>query len=212
VTPALFAEQMHALAAAGYHAVTMNQMWDNWHDGTPLPAGKPIVISFDNGYESQYRFALPVLRAMGWVGDENLQLSGLPVSQGGLSERQVRGLVAAGWELDTQGYNHAALITLDASELRFQVTVARQRIRALYGVHADWFCYPSGQYDAAVIAAVKAAGFRGSTTVVPGWASPTENPYRLPRLRVLGGTSPSSLLAEISAIRGNAPPGLSYTL
>jgi peptidoglycan/xylan/chitin deacetylase (PgdA/CDA1 family) len=212
VTPALFAEQMHALAAAGYHAVTMNQMWDNWHHGTPLPAGKPIVISFDNGYESQYRFALPVLRAMGWVGDENLQLSGLPVSQGGLSERQVRGLVAAGWELDTQGYNHAALITLDASELRFQVTVARQRIRALYGVHADWFCYPSGQYDAAVIAAVKAAGFRGSTTVVPGWASPTENPYRLPRLRVLGGTSPSSLLAEISAIRGNAPPGLSYTL
>ena len=92
---------------------------------------------------------------MGWVGVENLQLSGLPVSQGGLSERQVRGLVAAGWELDTQGYNHAALITLDASELHFQVTVARQRIRALYGVHADWFCYPSGQYDAAVIAEVK---------------------------------------------------------
>jgi peptidoglycan/xylan/chitin deacetylase (PgdA/CDA1 family) len=212
VTPTLFAEQMHALAAAGYHAVTMNQMWDNWHHGTPLPAGRPIVISFDNGYESQYRFALPVLRAMGWVGVENLQLSGLPVSQGGLSERQVRGLVAAGWELDTQGYNHAALITLDASELHFQVAVARQRIRALYGVHADWFCYPSGQYNAAVIAAVKAAGFRGSTTVVPGWASPTEDPYRLPRLRVLGGTSPSALVAEIAAIRDNAPPGTSYDL
>jgi peptidoglycan/xylan/chitin deacetylase (PgdA/CDA1 family) len=190
----------------------MNQMWDNWHHGTPLPAGRPIVISFDNGYESQYRFALPVLRAMGWVGVENLQLSGLPVSQGGLSERQVRGLVAAGWELDTQGYNHAALITLDASELHFQVAVARQRIRALYGVHADWFCYPSGQYNAAVIAAVKAAGFRGSTTVVPGWASPTEDPYRLPRLRVLGGTSPSALVAEIAAIRDNAPPGTSYDL
>jgi peptidoglycan/xylan/chitin deacetylase (PgdA/CDA1 family) len=212
VTPALFAQQMHALAAAGYHAVTMNQMWDNWHHGTPLPPGKPIVISFDNGYESQYRFALPVLRAMGWVGVENLQLSGLPVSQGGLSERQVRGLVAAGWELDTQGYNHAALITLDANELHFQVAVARQRIRALYGVQAEWFCYPSGQYDAAVVAAVKAAGFRGSTTVVPGWASPTEDPFHLPRLRVLGGTSPGSLVAEIAAIRGNAAPGSSYTL
>jgi peptidoglycan/xylan/chitin deacetylase (PgdA/CDA1 family) len=212
VTPALFAEQMHALAAAGYHAVTMNQMWDNWHRGTPLPKGKPIVISFDNGYESQYRFALPVLRAMGWVGDENLQLSGLPTSQGGLSQRQVRGLVAAGWELDTQGWNHADLIRLSASDLHFQVAVARQRIRALYGVHAEWFCYPSGHYDATVIAAVKAAGFRGSTTVIAGWASPTENPYRLPRLRVLAGTSPASLLAEIAAIRGNAPPGTSYGL
>jgi len=211
-TPALFAAQMHALAAAGYHAVTMNQMWDNWHHGTPLPAGKPIVVSFDNGYESQYRFALPVLRSLGWVGVENLQLSGLPVSQGGLSRRQVRGLVAAGWELDTQGYDHADLIALGASDLHFQVAVARQRIRALYGVHADWFCYPSGLYDAAVIAAVKAAGFRGSTTVVPGWASPGENPYRLPRLRVLADTSPDALLAQIAAIRDDPPPGSSYSL
>jgi peptidoglycan/xylan/chitin deacetylase (PgdA/CDA1 family) len=210
VAPADFTAQMRALAAAGYHAVTMNEVWDNWHHGRPLPRGKPIVISFDNGYESQARYALPVLRAMGWVGVENLQLSGLPPSQGGLSERQVRELVADGWELDTQGYSHADLITLDASELHHQVADARQRIRALYHIHAEWFCYPSGHYDATVIAAVKAAGFRGSTTVTPGWASPTEDPYRLPRLRVLGGTSPASLLATLDGIRGDAPPGPSY--
>ena len=52
---------------------------------------------------------------VGWVGVENLQLSGLPVSQGGLSQAQVRGLVAAGWELDTQGYNHADLVSLSPS-------------------------------------------------------------------------------------------------
>jgi peptidoglycan/xylan/chitin deacetylase (PgdA/CDA1 family) len=175
-----------------------------------LPRGKPIVISFDNGYESQYREALPVLRRLGWVGVENLQLSGLPPSQGGLSERQVRALVCDGWELDTQGYSHADLATATPSELHFQVAVARERIRALYHVHAEWFCYPSGQYDAAVIAAVEAAGFRGSTTVIPGWASAAENPYRLPRLRVLGGTSPETLLSEIEAIRDSPPPGPSY--
>ena len=210
VTPELFAAQMHAIAAAGYHAVTMNEMWQNWHHGTPLPAGKPIVISFDNGYESQYTQALGVLRALGWHGVENLQLSGLPPSQGGLSRRQVRGLVRAGWELDTQGYSHADLIRLSPSELHFQVAVARSRIRALYHVPAEWFCYPSGHYDATVIAAVRAAGFRGSTTVTPGWASPTEDPYRLPRLRVLGGTTPASLLGELAAIRGAPAPGPSY--
>jgi peptidoglycan/xylan/chitin deacetylase (PgdA/CDA1 family) len=211
VDPALFSAQMHALAAAGYHAVTMNQMWDNWHYGTPLPAGKPIVLSFDNGYESQYSQALGVLRALGWVGVENLQLSGLPPAQGGLSRRQVRALVRAGWELDTQGYSHADLIRLSASALHFEVAVARDRIRALYHVHAEWFCYPSGHYDATVIAAVRAAGFRGSTTVIPGWASPTEDPYRLPRLRVLGGTAPASLLATLAAIRSNPPPAASYS-
>jgi len=210
VEPALFAAQMHALAAAGYHAVTMDQMWDNWHHGTPLPHGKPIVISFDNGYESQKLYALPVLRAMGWVGVENLQLSGLPFSQGGLNRAEVRDLLAAGWAPDTPGYNHADLITLSPSELHFQVAVARQRIRALYHVKADWFCYPSGHYNAAVIAAVKAAGFLGSTTVTPGWASPGENSFTLPRLRVFAGTSPAELLAQIAAIRKDPPPGPSY--
>src|SRR5580693_9905019 len=66
VTPALFAAQMHALAAAGYHAVTMDEMWNNWQHGTPLPRGKPIVISFDNGYATQYTAALPVMRSLGW--------------------------------------------------------------------------------------------------------------------------------------------------
>jgi peptidoglycan/xylan/chitin deacetylase (PgdA/CDA1 family) len=210
VTPALFADQMHALAAAGYHAVTMDGMWNNWHHGTPLPAGKPIVISFDNGYATQYTAALPVLRSLGWVGVENLQLSGLPPSQGGLSRRQVRALVRDGWELDTQGYSHADLITLTPSDLHFQVAVARTSLRARYHVAARWFCYPSGHYDAAVIAAVKAAGFRGSTTVLRGWASPTEDPYRLPRLEVLAGTAPASLLSEIDAMRDSPPPGASY--
>ena len=99
-----------------------------------------------------------------------MQLTGLPPSQGGLSEAQIRGLVAAGWELDTQGFSHADLTTLDAAALRYQVAVARGTIQRRYGVPVNWFCYPSGQYDATVVAAVQAAGYRGSTTVVPGWA------------------------------------------
>jgi peptidoglycan/xylan/chitin deacetylase (PgdA/CDA1 family) len=210
VTPGEFAEQMRALVRAGYHAVTQDQLWASWREGKPLPAGKPIVLSFDNGYQSQYTQALPVLRGLGWVGVENLQLTGLPPAQGGLSSAQVRGLVAAGWELNTQGISHADLTTLDAAELRAQVAGARGTIQRLYGVPVNWFCYPSGQYDASVVAAVQAAGYRGSTTVVPGWAQASSDPDRLPRLRVLGGTSGAALLSEIAAIRDEAAPPASY--
>lgn len=211
VAPGEFAEQMRALSDAGYHAVTMDQMLAYWRNGTPLPSGKPIVLSFDNGYQSQYTQALPVLQRLGWVGVENIQLTGLPPSQGGLSQSQVRGLLAAGWELDTQGNSHADLIKLDAEQLRFQVLDTRRELQRLYHVAVNWFCYPSGHYDANVIQAVKEAGFVGSTTVVPGWASPAEDPYRLPRLRVLGGTGPRALLSEIAAIRGDAPPPSTYS-
>jgi peptidoglycan/xylan/chitin deacetylase (PgdA/CDA1 family) len=210
VPPEEFAAQMHALAQAGFHAVTMDQMLASWTRGTPLPKGKPIVVSFDNGYQSQLTEALPVLRRLGWVGVENIQLTGLPPSQGGLSEAQVSELVTDGWELDTQGISHADLITLGPAALRDQVAVARGEVQRRYRVPVNWFCYPSGHYNATVIAAVKASGYVGSTTVVPGWASPGEDRYRLPRLRVLGGTSPQALLSQIAAIRSNPVPPPSY--
>jgi len=210
VPPSEFAAQMRALKDAGWHAVTLDQVEAHWRRGAPLGAGKPIVVSFDNGYQSQYTQALPVLRRLGWVGDENIQLTGLPPSQGGLGEGEVRGLLAAGWELDTQGFTHADLITLDAEQLHYQVAVARRVLQQRYEVPVNWFCYPSGHYDAAVLAAVKAAGYVGSTTVVPGWAHPNDDPYRLHRLRVLAGTTPGELLELIAGIREDPPAPPSY--
>jgi peptidoglycan/xylan/chitin deacetylase (PgdA/CDA1 family) len=211
VPAAEFDAQMQALKAAGWHPVTLDQLKAYWTRGVPLGAGKPIVLTFDNGYHSQYAGALPILRKLGWVGVENLQLAGLPPSQGGLSDAEVRGLISAGWELDTQGISPADLITLDATALSQQVAGARQTLRHRYGVPVNWFCYPSGHYNGVVVAAVQAAGFVGSTTVIPGWASPSSDPYRLPRLRVLAGTSPAALLAQIASAEHDAPPPASYS-
>lgn len=204
-----FAEQMQALAKAGFHAVTQDALWRHWRENSPLPS-RPVVLTFDNGYQSQYSNALPVLRRLGWKAVENIQLTGLPPSQGGLSQAQVRGLVAAGWELDTQGVSHADLIALSASELREQVAGARRTIERRYRVPVRWFCYPSGHYDATVIAAVKEAGYLGASTVVPGWAGPESDPYRLPRLRVLRGTTGAQLLQLIASTQHDPAPPPSY--
>ena len=205
VTPHDFAAQIQALVQAGFHGVTLDQVRAAWLGTAGLPR-RPIVLTFDNGYRSQYTAALPVLRRAGWVADENLQLTGLPPREGGLTQREVRALVAAGWELDTQGYDHADLTELDSAQLRFQVAVTRARIRRLYGVGVSWFCYPSGHYDSAVVDAVRAAGFVGATTVVAGWARPADDPFTLPRLRVLAGTTPTELLAQIDDAHDSRPP------
>ena len=45
---------------------------------------------------------------------------------------------------------------------------------------------------------------------MPGWAHRDDDPYRLHRLRVLGGTSPQELLSQIAAIREDPPAPASY--
>jgi len=207
VDPDRFASQMQALAQAGYHAVTLDQLGAYWRRGVALPPGKPVVITFDNGYNSQAAQALPVLRALHWPAVLNIQLTGLPPSQGGLTGTQVQAMLASGWELDTQGLSHADLVTLGPTELHAQVAAVRITLQQRYHVAVNWFCYPSGHYDPAVIAAVKAAGYAGSTTTIPGWGQPSQDPYRLERLRVLRGITPGGLLDFIAQTRhAPAPP------
>ena len=194
-----FAGQMQALKAAGWHAVTLNQVAANWTRGKSLGSGKPIVITFDNGYASHYTNALPVLKKLGWVGVEDLQLTGLPPSEGGLTDAQVHGLIAAGWELDTQGVSHTNLTTLSPTQLSSEVATARQTLRSRYDAPVNWLSYPSGDYNPAVVAAVRSAGYLGATTVNPGWARPRQDRFRLPRLVVMGPTTPSQLLAQIAS-------------
>lgn len=201
-----FSSQMQALKANGWHAVTLNQVAAYWARGTSLGTGKPIVITFDSGYASHYVNALPVLKRLGWVGVENLQVTGLPPSDGGLSETQIRGLIAAGWELDTQGVSQSDLTILDTTQLTTEVTTARQTLRSRFGVPVNWFSYPSGAYNASVVAAVRAAGYVGATTTIPGWAGPQQDRFRLPRLAVAGGTTATDLLAQIESAKTNTTP------
>ncbi|MTV49976.1 polysaccharide deacetylase family protein [Heliobacillus mobilis] len=56
-----FSEQMDYLQQEGYHVVALRQVWDHYKNGTPLPQ-KPVVITLDDGYESSYQLAYPVLK------------------------------------------------------------------------------------------------------------------------------------------------------
>ncbi len=199
VPAAEFAAQMHALAAAGYRGVTLDAVLANWRRGTALPS-RPVVVSFDDGYRSQERDAMPVLSALGWPGVLNLEVHNLHVA-GGLGPNRVRRLIAAGWEVDAHTLTHPDLTTVDAARLKREIAGSRQAIRATFGVAADAFCYPSGRFDATVEAAVRAAGYRAATTTQPGAARRTGDRYALNRIRVNGDEGAQAVLAAVHAAR-----------
>lgn len=63
VSPKKFKEDMQMLKKEGYTAVHLSQLVDFVYNGTPLPE-KPIVITFDDGYASNYQYAYPILKEL----------------------------------------------------------------------------------------------------------------------------------------------------
>jgi peptidoglycan/xylan/chitin deacetylase (PgdA/CDA1 family) len=197
VTPGRFAAHIAYLARHGYHVVTLQQVWDHWHDGPRLPS-KPVVVSFDDGSRGWYTHAYPALRRHGWVGTMNLALSHL--NRVDIRVRWVRRLIAAGWQLDSHTLTHPDLSLLDGRDLRREVAGSRARLRRLFGVPVNFFCYPAGRYDARVIAEVRRAGYLGATTTVEGFAVPT-TPFTLTRVRINGSDRAADLGAKLARSR-----------
>jgi len=190
VTRPDFHQEMEWLEEHDYEAVTLEMVERAWYDGGTLPA-KPVVISFDDGYRPQFTYALPELRRRGWPGVLNLKAEGSD-----LYTSNVEAMIDAGWELAAHTINHQDLTTLGAAELKEEVAGSREMLRREYGVPVADFCYPAGQFDETVIAAVKAAGYAAATTEIPGEAS-REAPYELARFEILGSSGVTGLAEDL---------------
>jgi len=197
VSRAAFAAQMRWLHAHAFKAVTLEQVYRYWRGQGSLPA-RPVVLTFDDGYRGDYTAARPILHALRWPGVLNLAVKHERAG-GDLPARLVRGLLAVGWELDSHTINHLDLTTLDAAQLQHEVSGSRQLLRRQFHVPVDFFCYPSGRYDPAVVTAVQAAGYLGATSTRPGLGRPSEL-YTLARVRVNGSDGVSGLAAKLTAI------------
>jgi peptidoglycan/xylan/chitin deacetylase (PgdA/CDA1 family) len=185
-----FHRQMDWLQSNGFQAVTLEQVERAWYHGGDLPP-KPVVISFDDGYRPQFTYALPELRRHGWAGVLNLKAEGSD-----LYHSNVEAMIKAGWELAAHTIHHLDLTELDPARLREEVAGSRALLRREYGVPVDNFCYPSGRFDPTVIAAVKAAGYVGATTEIPGYAS-RDRPFELDRFEILGSGGVAGLAADL---------------
>jgi peptidoglycan/xylan/chitin deacetylase (PgdA/CDA1 family) len=174
-------------------------VYDYWTSGAPLPR-RPVVISFDDGYLSQYTHAFPVLEADHWPGVLNMEVNFVGPATG-LRPWRIRRLLAGGWELDAHTLTHPDLTTLDAAELRRQVAGSRTALRRRFHVPVNFFCYPDGRYDDRVIAEVRRAGFLGATTTTYGLARPP-NYLTLDRIRIDGSDGLIGFARKLSALAG----------
>jgi len=188
-----FAAQLNYLSKNGYHAVTMQQVYDFWQGKGTLPT-KPIVLTFDDGFTGQFEIATPLLKSIDWPATLFLIVGR---SKPRMRAVVVRTMIANGWELGSHSITHEELTGESAKAMKDDVARSRTLLSKQFHVPVNFFCYPSGKFNDQVVAEVVNAGYLLATTTLPGYAKPSE-PFRLRRIRVSGGESIKAFAASLA--------------
>ena len=157
VEPDAFARQMAWLRERGYEPVSLDQLAAHLRSGAPLPA-KPVVLTFDDGWESQHRHALPVLDKFGFKA-VFFVTTGYLDHRMFMSRAQVRELADRGMTVGAHTRTHPFLTRVSDALLRDEVAGGKSALEEILGRTVDDFAYPFGDLNGRVVAAVKAAGY-----------------------------------------------------
>jgi len=196
VTPQDFGAQMDWLTAHDYHPVLVRQVVAYLQGRGSLPA-HPVALTFDDGYQDFWTDALPVLAAHGFVATAYI-VTGFLGQPGYLTADEVTAVAQLGYEVGSHTVSHVDLTAAPPPRLHAELADSRQRLEQLAQGPVLDFCYPSGRYNATVVAAVQAAGYVSATTTTPGIGVNLGNAFTWPRLRVSGGESIDDFARSVS--------------
>jgi peptidoglycan/xylan/chitin deacetylase (PgdA/CDA1 family) len=168
-----FAAVVAALVEAGATGITASHAARIVAGESEGPA-KPVAFTFDDGYRSVHRNAMPVLRAVGWPGTI------FPVT-GALGHRNtwdgpgvedlevldidsLAQLQAEGWEIGGHSHTHRSLRGVSAAEVTDELEQADAALAQAVGSVPESFAYPYGHFDD-TSARVAAARYRWCWTI-----------------------------------------------
>ena len=182
-----FERQMQYLSENGYHAITPAEMVDSWEKGTELPPN-PVILTFDDGYLDNYRYAFPILEKYrmkatiflisDYVGTYPNYLTWLNAE-----EMQESGLI----DFESHTLSHVELTeTGSREETVHQLVGSRDALEYHLKKPVRFIAYPCGSYDEEVERLTKEAGYRAAFTVNYGLASPNEQRFVLDRIPIFG--------------------------
>lgn len=195
VTPERFEEQMAYFASQGYQTVSLQALYDAVAFGKPLPR-KPIVFTFDDGYADAYLNAVPILKRYNFGGTFYV-ITGFVGRKGYLTWPEVVEMAREGMDIQSHSVLHTPMKGRTSEALRQEMLGSKRALEQATGNPVNFFCYPSGQYDALAIDVLKETGYLSAVTTKPGAWQNEALPYEWPRVRVRGRDTLPDLVKRV---------------
>lgn len=185
VSPAKFASQLDLITQKGFSPITFKDI-----ELGSLPE-KPVILTFDDGYENFYNNAFPEIKKRGMKA-VLFVISGYD-SKEYMSTIQIKEVSENSIEIGSHTVSHPNLTTIPGNKAQEELKKSKDLLEAIVGEPILSFCYPAGKFNEEVKAMVKGSGYKYSVTTKPGKAN-FSDPLVLARHRISNETSVSAYL------------------
>ena len=225
ITVDAFRADLNWIFSQGYTPILVRDLIDYTENGTPLPP-RPIMITFDDGYESFYAYAYPILQELNckaefaivgqyvdqYTEQEDHHVTYSHSNWAQLREMQESGLV----EIQNHSYNlhinnggrqgSKKLPGEDPKAYRSMLTSdlgkLQEKCLEQIGVAPNAFVFPFGHISSEAFDVAKSLGMKAALTCEEKINYLTGNPeelYRLRRFNRPTGTSAEAILRRAGA-------------
>lgn len=156
MSPDVFDQQINLLYQWGYKTISIQMLVQAITQGTELPP-KPVILTFDDGSETVYERALPVMQRYNFIGIAYIVYNYIGITHY-MSVEQIRALYAAGWEVGSHGLSHTDL-TARPDRQKDEIVESRRQLEARLEIPILSFAYPFGAYNSDSLHYVHEAGY-----------------------------------------------------
>lgn len=199
VSPQVFEQQVNWLQQNGYTAISIEQLVYALNIGWPPLPDKPVILTFDDGYEDNYTNAFPILQKYGMTGTFFILTDVTDRSQPGyMTWNMLREMHEGGMSIQVHGREHVEYINRDPSWLLFNLQGPAETIQAELGYTPRVFCYPAGLYDQAIMDALPQYGYWAAVSTEHGAQHEKTDRYEFDRIRVRGEWTVQTFAAVVS--------------
>lgn len=153
VEKAHFESQMKYLKENGYQSILFEDM------EKPLPE-KAVLVTFDDGFQSVYENAVPIMERYDIKGNIFLPTKYIEEQDPHfMTWTMLKSLCDLGkFSVAAHTHDHVDIRTLDAETMNLQIQQSAGLLEKRLGMYANGFCMPYGKYDYKSIENLKKSG------------------------------------------------------
>lgn len=178
VAPESLEKQFKYLRENGYTVIGLDYLADSLTQTITLPP-KPVVLTFDDGWENQFQYAYPIIKKYNYTATFFIYTRAIGHDLF-LTWDQIKAMDEGGMSIGGHTRTHPYLLGItDPVVLRREIIGGKSVIENRIGHIIDLFAYPYGQYTDQIIEIVKEAGYKAARSTHKGIYHTLYDLYRI---------------------------------